>query len=96
MWVNEKNRIYEFTTISSLAEEDEEGNIKIVKDTVKGKLTTSLYNVEEVKSVITDSGRISKKYCKIKTNHDEHTILGNYNSIKELVYKDKERGRIGF
>lgn len=96
MWINESKRIYEFTVVSALAEEDEEGNIKIIKPLVKSKLATSLNLIDEVKTSTTDSGRISKKYCKIKVNNEEHTILGDYHYYKELVFKDKEIKRIGF
>lgn len=96
MWINESKRIYEFTVVSALAEEDEEGNIKIIKPLVKSKLATSLNLIDEVRTSTTDSGRISKKYCKIKVNNEEHTILGDYNYYKELIFKDKEFKRIGY
>jgi hypothetical protein len=91
----------ELTIIQDLykTEEDEEGNEVsiLVKKNVKGKFTAYTQDIKVVSQVHSEKGRVIKSKARIiHTDLGEVTVLYNYQSLVDIVFRSKPESKVGF
>ena len=89
-------RGYEFIRLTDLYDEDENGNIHLVKEAVQTKwFCRDLEMISDVEQVFNDKGNIRTKRTRVY--HDklgDRIVLGRYKDILEIV--TKQRNKVGY